>query len=139
MKLGTHIKSSRGPMPQKDLANKLNISVNTLSAYENNRRIPELGVFLKICKELNLSIDHVFNIAGPYIKISQNYKLLYQRIHQLRISLNLSQEEIATLVGVSLSTWAKYEAGNRTPPLDRLFTICKKCHVQPSELLNINI
>lgn len=135
MEVGQYIKSSRGHMPQKDLANKLNISVNTLSAYENNRRIPTLEVFLEICKELNLSIDQVFNISQPYIKIPTNYKFLYQRMNQLRIILNLSQEEMADLIGVSLSTWAKYEAGNRIPPLERIYTICEKCHAKPSELL----
>ena len=40
---------------QKDLANKLNVDVNTLSQYENGKIVPNRQILNKIARELNIS------------------------------------------------------------------------------------
>jgi putative transcriptional regulator len=38
-----------------------------------------------------------------------------EEIKQARLKLNLTQEEMAHLVGVAFSTWSQWENGHRSP------------------------
>lgn len=42
-------------MTQKELANKLNIDVNTVAQYENGKIVPNKQILNKIARELNIS------------------------------------------------------------------------------------
>ena len=46
-------------MSQKDLANKLNVSVNTISDYENGKIIPNNAFIAKMEKVLNVKLPRI--------------------------------------------------------------------------------
>ena len=52
--------------------------------------------------------------------------LIAKNIRTLRTSKCISQTDFAKMVGVSRSTYASYELGNRVPDAETLFLIAKK-------------
>lgn len=52
--------------------------------------------------------------------------LIARNIRTLRTSKCISQAEFAKIMGVSRSTYASYELGNRTPDAESLFLIARK-------------
>lgn len=57
------------------------------------------------------------------------------RLKELRIKNNLTQQEVSTLIGVSKSTYIKYERGEREPKYIMLINIAKKYDVSIDYLL----
>ncbi len=56
------------------------------------------------------------------------------RLAELRKERNLSQRELAKVIGVGTSTIAMYEIGERTPPLERAMKIAHYFGVTVEEL-----
>ena len=135
--LGNKIRNARGKQSQAYVAKVLTISVNTLSAYENNRSLPPLEIFKKICQIFNLSADILLEINDISNTPSWSGKMLDYKLANLRDQLEITQEEMATLLTISVSTWTKYETGNRTPPLNRFQQICRTCRVSADYLLGL--
>ena len=135
--LGNNIRRVRGKRSQAEVAKTLAISVNTLSAYEKNRSLPSIEIFKKICQIFNLSADTLLEIEDISETPSNGGMMLGYKLANLREQLDLTQEKMAALLGVSVSTWSKYETGNRTPPLNRLKKICKNCKVSADYLLGL--
>ena len=50
------------------------------------------------------------------------------RIKALRLNKNMSQSEMANILGVSRSSYAMWESNNNIIPLKRLITICDYFH-----------
>lgn len=46
---------------QEKLAEKVDLNVKTISAFENGRRTPSLSTFLKMCDAVNADINYVIN------------------------------------------------------------------------------
>lgn len=137
MNLGNNFRMARGKLSQADIANKLSISVNTLSAYENNRVLPSLEIFKKMCQIFTLSADTLLQIHDVSHTPSNKRDMLDYKLANIRDQLGFTQKEMADLIKVSVSTWSKYETGNRTPPLVRFQHICKNCKVSADYLLGI--
>ncbi len=69
-------------------------------------------------------------------------KLKYElgtRIRKYREERNLSQKELAALIGVSNSWVSNWEQGINRPDADILADICRALNVSPSELLNVHL
>ena len=49
-------------MTQDELATKLNVSRQTLSAIENNKYFPSLELALKIAKVFSCTVDELFSL-----------------------------------------------------------------------------
>ncbi|MDP4146174.1 MAG: helix-turn-helix domain-containing protein [Bacillota bacterium] len=60
------------------------------------------------------------------------------RIKELRLQRSLTQKELSTLSGVSLSAIVKYERGDRTPNIEMLTKISGVLNVSPIEFLSSN-
>lgn len=59
-----------------------------------------------------------------------------KNIRVSRVSMKLSQEEFAKLVGCSQDTISNYESGSGcVPGTDKLIAICNVCGISPNELL----
>ena len=57
---------------QKELAQKIGVSIKTLSCYENNSQRPSLDTIVKIARLLNTSLDYLMNLDNePVIKVSR--------------------------------------------------------------------
>ena len=63
IQIGKRIKEARisKHISQKDMANRLGLSVSTYSNYENNYREPKLEVIEKICEILSITIEKLMN------------------------------------------------------------------------------
>ncbi len=55
-----HLRKSAG-MTQKDLAEKLNISFQAVSKWENGDTLPDTGILLDLCDVLNTTADKLLN------------------------------------------------------------------------------
>jgi len=61
MDFGMQIKKLRSSrkLTQEQLAKKLNVSRQTISSWENNRNLPDLGMVVQIAKIFELSLDQL--------------------------------------------------------------------------------
>ncbi|HFS7498222.1 TPA: helix-turn-helix transcriptional regulator [Acinetobacter baumannii] len=64
------------------------------------------------------------------------YDFLYKTLTSLRKEKNLSQEEVAMLLGKPQSFVSKYENGERRLDLIEILYICKKLNISPHDLIN---
>ncbi len=55
-----HLRKSAG-MTQKDLAEKLNVSFQAVSKWENGDALPDIGILLDVCDALNTTADKLLN------------------------------------------------------------------------------
>ena len=63
LKIGRYIQHLRkaAGMTQKDLAEKLNISFQAVSKWENGDALPETGILLQLCDALDTTADKLLN------------------------------------------------------------------------------
>lgn len=61
----------------------------------------------------------------------------YERIKNLRIDADKSQNEIANILKTSQSYYAKYENGHRPLPIDRLRELCILYNVSADYILGL--
>ena len=52
-----------------------------------------------------------------------DYKVFGERLKTLRTEKGTSQEEVAEIAGISVRQYRLYEAGQVTPPLDRVVAL----------------
>jgi len=64
------------------------------------------------------------------------YDFLYKTLTSLRKEKNLSQKEVAILLGKPQSFVSKYENGERRLDLIEVLYICKKLNISPHDLIN---
>ena len=50
-------------MTQKQLADKLNLSKGTISAYEQGKKYPSIEVLIKLCNILQVSADYLLGLS----------------------------------------------------------------------------
>lgn len=62
-------------------------------------------------------------------------KKLGQRLKRERAKMGLTQNQIAELLGIERSRYAKYECGDADPPLDVLYKISLIYRVSADELI----
>lgn len=60
---------------------------------------------------------------------------LAERLTELRIDNSKTKEELSTYLGISQSSYNRYEAGNRTPDYDTLIKLAIFYHVTTDYLL----
>ena len=68
MDFGQQIKKVRTDhkLTQEEMANKLNVSRQTISSWENNRNLPDLELVVQIAEKFNLSVDEL--LTGENLK-----------------------------------------------------------------------
>ena len=87
MKIGKTLKLVRilKGLRQKDLADKLGISPNYLSAVENDKREPSLSFVKLVSKELDVPLSFLFldNIEEAYM--SEEQRVIYEKLKSLLV------------------------------------------------------
>ena len=63
-------------MTQKELADKLNVTAQAVSKWENGRGIPDIEILQKISTEFNVNIDSILKGEKGKKKISMKYLLI---------------------------------------------------------------
>ncbi|MBO4384343.1 MAG: helix-turn-helix transcriptional regulator [Clostridia bacterium] len=63
LKIGRYIQNQRkaAGMTQKELAERLNVSFQAVSKWENGDALPDTGILLALCDELNTTADRLLN------------------------------------------------------------------------------
>jgi len=87
MKIGKTLKLVRimKGLKQKDLADKLGISPNYLSAVENDKREPSLSFIKMVSEELDVPLSFLFldNIEEAYM--SEEQRIIYEKLKSLLV------------------------------------------------------
>lgn len=66
-------------------------------------------------------------------------KLYYmKRIRDLREDHDLTQQNVADILGTSQTMYARYERGANELPIRHLITLCKFYHVSADDILGLN-
>lgn len=88
-KIGNFIKSIRKEhnLTQKDLADKLGVTYQAVSKWENGKNIPDIEIIKKICDDYDLNIDEILN--GEKIVKKQRKNILIKIIPILFIVLGI--------------------------------------------------
>lgn len=63
------------------------------------------------------------------------YRHLGERIKAQRLSVNMTQEELATSIGMLRTSIVNIEAGRQKPPLHVIYQICSQLGAEPSALM----
>lgn len=63
------------------------------------------------------------------------YRHLGGRIRAQRLSVNMTQEELATSIGMLRTSIVNIEAGRQKPPLHVLYQICSQLGAEPSAMM----
>ena len=76
-KIGKFIKKIRtdNGLTQKDFADKLGVTYQAVSKWENGKNIPDIMILKQISKEFNVNIDDL--LEGRSSKKGFNYKVLF--------------------------------------------------------------
>lgn len=70
---------------------------------------------------------------------STTYSSISQFIREKREQLSMTQDELASKIGVKAATISLYESGNRNPDLDRLKKIADAFDIPMATLLDIEV
>ena len=126
------------------IATYLGISKKTLSNYVNGDAYIPLIHLNKLCNYFNVSLDYLLGLTEE-----ENYKdnckidnldaiLIGKRLKEIRKNLKLTQEDIASLIGVNKSSISRYEQGNTLILTICLYTICQKYNISSDYIIGKN-
>jgi transcriptional regulator with XRE-family HTH domain len=129
--LGIMIRSARDQSraARRECAAVLGVSVNRFASYEDGTRaisLPELELLARYL-EVPLSLFRVTSslnddtlasqLPNPELFLPLRHRLVGARLRQIRQEKNMTQADLAELLGCSASTISDYEFGNRAIPV----------------------
>lgn len=124
---------------QIELSSILKIDHSQYSHYEVEDRIIPIKHLNTLANYFNVSIDYLFCLTKKikYKNSENNINLIKQKenLKQLRKSNNLTQKDLANILGTDNSTISKYEQAKQIIPTMYLYTICKKYNISADYLL----
>lgn len=85
---------------QEGLAQKLNVSQSTISAYETGERMPDLNTLIKIVSFFNVSLDYLVGLSDAKLQIKQSDLSPdeLEHIHTYRQLDNTDKEKIKAYI-----------------------------------------
>lgn len=92
MRIGKTLKLIRilKGLKQKELADKLGISPNYLSAVENDKREPSLSFIKLVSKKLDVPVSFLFLDNIDESSMSEEQKVIYQKLRNLWVEFQMS-------------------------------------------------
>ena len=127
-------------LKQIDIANLLKVSKSTYSQWEHSkipiptRRIIELADFYQV------NIDYILNISKVRKSIKGKTKIdlirIGNNIKNIRLNLNLTQDELADKLNIDQTTLSKYELGKSLIQIDPLIGLSKLNNYSIDYILN---
>ena len=93
-------------LSQAELAQKVGISEQSVSFYENDRRKPKIETWNRLADFFKVSVPYLQGLSEPVRK---------SRLKELRQKKNLTLKKLGKHVGMLDSTLSQYENGKREP------------------------
>ena len=123
---------------QNQMANILNVKRSTYSLWELGISIIPLNYLSDFADYFNYSIDYVLNLTNirhtKYLKKGLDLKALGDNIKRLRMDNELSQENLANIIGVTQPAIVRYEKGLVCISISNLYKLSKEFKVSISYL-----
>ena len=118
-------------LTQKQIAKLLNITEDMYYNFEQGRSnfpLDKLELFTKLFK---VSFDYITGLSNEknYYKIPMDYNILKTRLKKIRKEFNLSQENVASIIGDKQTTYCNYETGYSKITISKLYLISKHYNV----------
>lgn len=114
----------------RGLAEELNVSKSTISGWENSTRKPDYLMITTLAQYFNVSTDYLLGAEE-----SNSVSNFGSKLQKLRLSKNMSQQELADDLGIGRSTLANYEQDKREPNFHLLKIISHYFNVSVDYLL----
>ena len=109
---------------QEELANKLNVSRQSISKWESGLSLPEISNLLLISEIFNCTIDSLLLEETTSLEIpNESFATFGERLIYLRKKNHMSQELLSDALGVSRQSIFKYERNLIYPDLDKIIKI----------------
>ena len=99
---------------QKEVAELISVDRTTYAKYETGAIIPPVGVLIRIAELFGVSVDYLIE----HDAINVGYKPFGDILKTLRTSKGLTQQELASIIGVDQSSIGKYEGKEHKVPSD---------------------
>ena len=84
---------------------------------------------------MNKSESMIYTIVMNVEANKQSQKKLGNNLRKIRVGKELSQEEVANAVGISVTYYAGIERGEENPTYAVIESICKALKVKSSQIL----
>lgn len=126
-------------LSQQELADKIGISKSSINMYERGEREPGIETVKRIADFFNVDVDYLFGVSDVKkrreFKVIRINKSIAHNIQHHREQANLSQKELADLLGIDEAVVADLESGKSTLKKDMLYKICDVLHLIPSNII----
>ena len=122
---------------QNQMAKILGTPRSTYSLWEIGISIIPIKHLVNFANYFNISIEYALGLTNIKEKnelIKLDLIQLGNNIKHLRKQHNLSQNELALLLGVTQSCITKYEKGKRYIPTEKLYKLAKKFNITITKL-----
>ena len=129
-------------LSQKDMARILHVNRSTYSLWEIGINIIPIKYLSLFADYFNYSIDYVLGLSNNknnnYLKKGFNKITLGHNLKEIRQKNNLSQENVALMIGVSQACIVRYEKGLIDISTSNLYKYSKKFNISINELCGKN-
>lgn len=119
-------------MTQSELGYVFGISDSAIRAWETAHDYIPLAKLIKFCDMYDYSLDFVCGLSRKdikYGKFKTDKNKVGQKLKELRLSLNISQHQLADECKIAQTTYSGYETGNYLINTANLYYICKTYNV----------
>ena len=126
------------------IAEYLGISKKTLSNYINGDAYIPLSHLNKICNYFHVSLDYLLGLTDienypNNIELEElNAIEIGKRLKEVRKLKKLTQEAVASSIGINKSSISRYEKGESLILTICLYTFCKNNHVSSDYIVGKN-
>ena len=140
MMLNNNIKYCREEleMTQEELGYVFGVSYKTVSGWESNNDTMPLPKMIKFANLYHYSIDYITGLSriNKYVKIDKpDKKVIGNRLKEIRLKLNLTQQQLADECMISQQSYSLYENGKTLVTSLVLYTICYNHKLSMDEIL----
>mgnify|MGYP004466120529 CR=1 FL=1 len=104
-------------MKQSELGRLLNVNNSAISKYESGKLQLTDDTLIKLSDIFGVSIDYILS-RNDNDDIPPRISMTGNRIKTLRTEYNLTQRQLADILGLTPKMISFYESGQRVPPID---------------------
>lgn len=123
---------TKADLTQQQLADIVGTTQQNIAFWETGRQRPKQPSLVKLANYFNVSIDYLLvGKAQPKKELS----VFPERLRQLRIEADLTQQELAKNLNVSQQIIGLWERGERKPKIEAVTNIAEYFNVSPKYLI----